>query len=237
MKGYRNYKKNYKGIGFIMLPRMVSGLSFTFSRLNILSGWWDGPYFAMSAGLAFFTLPMFAIFMMSTTLVSYVNSKDPEKKDTNLQGWRTFIVNNLLNGAMEESIAVVRVMCVGLSLYARVVAGACPENASFLALAQCNPMAASNGLPSDHVLFLAFLPITIPLAMKGLRLEVIIFIWFLCMGWILASIWHVGGQLEIVTAFLMIMPLSVVFEIERLLRLSFLNLELSEERTKAMLLV
>ena len=35
----------------------------------------------------------------------------------------------------------------------------------------------------------------------------------------------------------MIIPLSIMFEIERLLRLSFLNLELAEDRTKAMLLV
>ena len=237
MVAYRNYKNNYKGIGFVSLPRMIASITFASTRLNIFSGFWGGPLFATTAGLATLAMCMFALYILASSLVTYVNTKDPEGTNERLQGWKKFCLNYFLNGNMDESLALIRVVCIGLSLYARVVAGACPENTPFLDIAQCNPMAATRGLPVDHVLFLAFLPIIMPLSLKGMRFEATIFVWFVSVGWIFASILHLGGQLEAVTAIVIIVPLSVAFELERMLRLSFLNLELAEDRTKAMLLV
>jgi hypothetical protein len=237
MLAYRNYKNNYKGIGFVSLPRMIASITFASCRLNIFSGFWDGPLFASTTLLATTAMCMFALYNLASSLVTYVNTKDPNGNNLPLQGWKKFCLNYFLNGNMDESLALIRVFCIGLSLYARVVAGACPEDTTFLAIAQCNPMAASKGLPVDHVLFLSFLPIIMPLSLKGMRFEATIFVWFVSVGWIFASIHHMGGQLEIVTAVIVVVPLSVAFELERMLRLSFLNLELAEERTKAMLLV
>ena len=219
---YRTYKKRYVSVSSL-LPLTIIGMTYFFLRMNVLHGLEDGPVFAAGVWSGVASIYLSLIFIVGLVVQHVV---DPDG------AWGRF-VRDVLSGSIEEGISVTGMVSIGLMLYARVRAGPCPDGTLLQAQSRCNPAAAvgGSGIPADHAMFYLFLPCLCPIMLRAIRFEMAVVSWAVCVSFVLLSLVHVNA-VDWVFMLLMAMPLCFIVEIERLMRLSFINLGHMESRDR-----
>jgi hypothetical protein len=113
-------------------------------------------------------------------------------------------------------------IATGLFLYARVVAGDCESRTNIWESQMCNPVASANSIPHDQVMLCYLLPILLQLTFKRTSIRVAILQWVISTIFVIVSIAHVNGWLQLWTIVYSVFFLCISCEIERFFRSSFL---------------
>lgn len=204
-------------IFFLVVPFLLLNL-FVFSTRSNFDNIEDfGPYFAAAVTFAILGLLINTVFVTST-LVHYFS----EEKHND---WVFFIIaTNVLNSQykqyFDELLLIIVTLCTGFLLYARVREGQCPDMNVWNSQG-CNPV--SKGTPTDSVLLCYLSPIVLQLLYKGIRINLIFMSWAISTAFIIASIVHVKAWNEIWTILYSLFFLFMMNEIERIMRLSYLQ--------------
>lgn len=235
IRAYWNYKATYKSLGILSFFRLIIYLAFMHSAINLISEHDGSPYF-LSCSVALVLIKIgFLFYVLAAAGVAIIGWRDPSGANEQLQCWKSFLVTRLLGGKLEEISVIAMFIWLGLILYARVDASAYPHPPA--GSMTCDPSNVSRSLPVDHVLFNAFLVVTSPLGLRGMRFEVAILLWVISVGFLIASMVRVGGNFDWMTASIYVIPLTLLFEHERFMRLSFQSIQLAEQRSEALVKV
>ncbi len=235
-EAYNSYKKGCQRIDFLFGIRVAIGTVLFYARCNIISGMSDGPYFQASGVCGMVAIISFCVFSFALALVQLLDYELSKRPNELLQAWTCYVRDRFCAGTAEEITVVCGAFAFGLSLYGRVAAGLCPEGASWLETAKCNPAAATHGLPMDVVFYLALYSVLVPVTVRAVRFEIAIITWFVGVGFLFASVMRVQAGMEgWMLILMMILCLTLTCENERFLRESFLNLVHEETRNKAVL--
>lgn len=238
---YRKYKKAYVSL-VSSLPFGFISIIFFFTRIvNIKNvSWPESPLFRAGFVCGIASVLSYISFLLVYAMTYCHGATGGQNSQVKTHNGLSssgkvfvFIRKSFLGPLLQEIAAISGVFCVGFTLYGRVVAGACVEGTMYLDRGNCNPMATVHGLPPDHLQYYMMMPAVFPIVVRAIRFETVIFTWFVCVFFTMISMTHVGGDIDWITMVLMGIPLGFVFEGERLSRLSFLNLELIEAKSKA----
>ena len=233
---YNSFKKGSQKMDILFWIRTTVGSFLFYARCNVIKGFSDGPFFKAAVICGLIALLSFLVFTVALAVAYLLDLEDAKRPNESLRKWAQYLRDNYCSGIAEEGTVIFGVLALGFSLYARAVMGLCPEGASWLETARCNPAAASNGLPMDHVMYICMYAILVPVTVRAVRFEVNVFNWFVGVGFVIASAIHVQAGMEgWMMVAMMVLSLTLAFENERYTRQSFLDLVLVETRNKAVL--
>jgi signal transduction histidine kinase/CheY-like chemotaxis protein len=229
---YRDYKITFKSLGPLSLPRSIVNIVFLQSLRKLSCGWSNSPL-GINYSMVLVAIISFVIIYVSAAVTAAVIARlDPNSANERLQYWKKLLRSTLLNGILEEIIAVSAVVWCGLILYGRVGASALDAEGPTSCVAALTSL---NALPTGHIFFMAFLAISIPLSLRGIRFEVAILLLLICVVSVIAALNKIGRSVDFLSIALYIIPLTMIFEHERFMRLSFLNLKITEQRSEALI--
>jgi signal transduction histidine kinase/CheY-like chemotaxis protein len=126
-------------------------------------------------------------------------------------------------GRIEDILGMLCVLVVGLNLVARVHQGQCDESISIWDAQSCNPLADAGSIPPEQVLVLYLVPISCQIVMRGLSAEALLVSWLGSIGFVLYCVIYVKGWVQLWTVLYSMGYLVVSFEVERLLRQSYVQ--------------
>ena len=133
---------------------------------------------------------------------------------------------------VEDFVLLVGIFVLCMMLIRRVLAGPCPQGTTLFDLQGCNPFASTQGIASDLLFFTFIAPVTFQVVVKNVSL------FALCMSWITiiaTSIFCVVFTQAWADAFVLCLLAAVInisFEVERMYRISYMQLVSSQEQEK-----
>ena len=133
---------------------------------------------------------------------------------------------------LKDFVLLVGTFVLCLMLIRRVLAGPCPQGTTLFDLQGCNPFASTQGIASDLLFFTFIAPVTFQVVVKNVSL------FALCMSWITiiaTSIFCVVFTQAWADAFVLCLLAAVInisFEVERMYRISYMQLVSSQEQEK-----
>lgn len=224
LMAYRDYKAKYKSLSLSSFVRVLVYLIFVHSLISTIDKRHDILSIACSMALVFIKFIVIAL-ILSSAIVAVLESRDLIRVSEQSQRLGKYLRENVLNGNLEELIAVSLVTWLGLCLYAQI-------DSSVLSIVQPNSCNQLPALPADHIMFNIFFIVGAPLGFRRMRFTVAISLWIIGVVFLIASLIRVGGNFEWFTVAVYFIPLTFIFEHERSTRLSFLHVQLAKQQSE-----
>ena len=178
-----------------------------------------GPIFSGALAATIITIILYAVILIPLIIRHFSRSKNLSIAHM----YSKKIMNSRLRQLMEKIVPITLSMSTGLYLYARVRAGQCEDISDIWITQTCNPFAASLSIPHDQTILCYLTPLLSQLLIKGAPFHVILLSWLISVSFISASLIHVKGWPELWTLLYSLFFLYLITEIERLMRISFLQ--------------
>jgi signal transduction histidine kinase/CheY-like chemotaxis protein len=169
--------------------------------------------------LLIFTI-IFSLFLCSHVFV--YNTKSKHRKSYFYRLCERCLIN-WFGGRIEDTLGILCVLVVGTNLVARMHQGQCDESISIWDSQSCNPLADAGSVPTDQILVLYAIPIGCQIVMRGLSAEALLVSWLGSIGFVLYCVIYVKGWLHVWTIVYSVAFLTLSFEVERLLRQSYIQ--------------
>lgn len=178
-----------------------------------------GPIFSGALAATIITIILYAVILIPLIIRHFSRSKNLSIAHM----YSKKIMNSRLRQLMEKIVPITLSMSTGLYLYARVRAGQCEDISDIWITQSCNPFADSLSIPHDQTILCYLTPLLSQLLIKGAPFHVILLGWLISVSFISASLIHVKGWPELWTLLYSLFFLYLITEIERLMRISFLQ--------------
>lgn len=214
-----NYKRLKLGqhVLLLVVPVLFLYLFVFITRSNLQKFADFGPYFTAAVSFGIIGLIICITYAVSMLLRHFC---DEEHSETVYFIAATRVLNSQYKQYLDEFFLIIVTLFMGFTLYARVRVGTCPDTDVWNSQG-CNPYA--NGTPTDAVLLCYISPILVQLLFKGIRITTIILSWAVSTIFIIISIVHVNAYTEIWTILYSLFFLFIMSEIERIMRVSYLQ--------------
>ena len=190
---------------------------FRFNIGNISTS--SAEYMCSYILLLIFTI-LFAMFFCSHTYM-YNTKKENQHSYQYRLGER--FLHHWFGGRIEDVLALLCVSVVGLNLIARIHEGPCAVGISIWESQSCNQFADVGSLPVDQLIVMFLVPIGCQIVMRGLSAEALVSCWLATLLFLLYSVNFVRGWSNMWTVLYIISFVNVSFEVERLLRQSYVQ--------------
>ena len=203
----------------------VAPLSFLYYcnvvfRFNIGNlGTASAEYICSFILLLIFTI-LFAMFFCSHSYM-YNTKKENQQSYQYLLGER--FLHHWFGGRIEDILVLLCVSVVGLNMIARIHEGPCPEGISIWESQTCNPFAKVGTLPVEQMFVMFLVPIGGQIVMRGLSAEGLVSCWLVTLLFLLYAVTYVRGWSNMWVVLYIISFTTVSFEVERLLRQSYVQ--------------
>ena len=138
---YNSFKKASQKMDVLFWIRTTVGSFLFYARCNVIKGFTDGPYFRASVICGIVALLSFIVFIVAIAVAYLLDAEDAKRPNASIRRWAQYVRDRFCSGIAEEVTVLFGGFTLGFSLYARVAMGSCPEGASWLETARCNPAA------------------------------------------------------------------------------------------------
>ena len=230
---FRQYHLSQKKF-FNFTTILVLGVLYAMSsatRLCLQNIGKNGPIFA--AGFASFivTYLVYFIYCSAHIIMCFISNHDHSRFSYRMSE-RCLLV--WFGGRIVDVLSILGTLTIGLYLIARVDAGQCESITNIWHSQTCNPVAGLRSIPLDTVLLLYSFPISAQIAFRGISMEALSISWLGVVFCVLYSVVQVQGWLELWTIWYTLFFINISFEIERLMRVTFVQTRamIAAERSK-----
>ena len=124
---------------------------------------------------------------------------------------------------VEDILVVMIQLSSGFYLLGRVYAGQCGKADNVWDTQRCNPVADSHSIPSDQVIVLYLAPLVCQCLLRGTSIQSLVGCCFLGVLFVILACVHVGGINEAWTVVYSIFFMILMYNIERLQRITFIH--------------
>ena len=194
---------------------MNSILRFNFS--NISAG---SPLYIVAFILFIVLTILFGLFFFSHALIFQT------KKENQMKFSYRICERYLLHwfgGRIEDILTMLVTIVTGINFIARIHEGQCVADISIWDSQTCNHLADTNSVPPDQILVLYAIPMSCQIVMRGLSGETLVACWIVTVLFVLYPVIYVKGWLEIWSVIYSVGFMVLSFEVERLLRQSYVQ--------------
>ena len=133
---------------------------------------------------------------------------------------------------LEDFVILVGIFVLCLMLIRRTIAGQRPEGTSLFDLQACNPFASLHGIASDLLFFTYVAPITVQVVIKNVSLFALIMSWIMIVTTAIFCVVFTQAWADVFILCLLVVVITTSFEVERLYRISYMQLVSSQEQEK-----
>ena len=180
-----------------------------------------GSALYVSAFVVLLTMKILFIMFFCSHAILYRAKKDQERGILYNLSERCLLL--WFGGRIEDVLGLLCTVAVGMNLIARVHEGQCAENISVWSSQSCNPLAYAHSIPHDQIFVMYGLPIGCQIVMRGLSVEALMTCWLVTVILVIYIVSYVKGSEEIWTVLCSIGFMFLSFEVERLLRQSYVQ--------------
>ena len=133
---------------------------------------------------------------------------------------------------LKDFVLLVGIFVLCLTLIRRVIAGQCPQGTALFDLQGCNPFASTQGIASDLLFFTFIAPITFQVVVKNVSLFALCMSWIMIFATAIFCIVFTQAWADVFVLCLLAVVINISFEVERLYRISYMQLVTSQEQEK-----
>ena len=229
-KQYRLSQRKYFDIMSIV-PLTAIYLVAAASRFNLQNTGRSGPLFDASFVLFLMTVVTFFMFLIPQCIVCHTSKNNYNRRSYQIS---ERCLKNWFGGRIADILGLFGVLSMGFHLLARVNAGQCKDISDIWSSQSCNPVASLRALPHDEILLLYAIPLSAQIAFRGITVEALAICWVFVIFFVLYSLIRVEGWIQLWTVLYSIIFINISFEIERLMRVTFVQTRamLAAERSK-----
>ena len=210
---------------FFYVPILLS-YPFVFICLcNVVVRGTNGPLYM----IIIFLLGLSYLFAFNLILIPHMLSFFPKRQQ--LKERIEAILDNL-PFLVEDFVILVGIFTLCLMLIRRNISGQCPEGTSTFDLQACNPHAATHGITSDLLFFMFVAPITVQVVIKNVSLFALCMSWIMIIATAIFCLVYTQAWADVFTLCLLVVVMTISFEVERLYRISYMQLVSSQEQEK-----
>ena len=229
---YKEYRKFQKSS--IHWPSLISGFGFyvliTLMRGSISELFQLGLYFNLAHVILLFLGCLYGIFFITQCCLVY------RSPTCNLHKLSRYIIFTWINGHFEDVLISLTSLLTGLYLLARVMAGQCPDKATwFSSQDSCNPNAKENGLPYDQLLLVQITPLVMQMYFQGVSRWGVLIASLISLAFLGASLVIVNGQYYIFSIAYALFFQHTCYESQRTKGEDFLNSKRISQQESEML--
>lgn len=215
---YKRTKLANRDVYSVIPAAIMYAVTFvTRSNLQFVQSF--GAIFTGALAATIITIVLYAVIIIPLIIRHFSRSKNLSI----VHMYSKKIMNSRLRQFMEKIVPITLSISTGLYLYARVRAGPCENISDMWTTQSCNPFASSLSIPHDQTILCYLTPLLSQLLIKGAPFHVILMSWLISVAFISASLIYVRGRPELWTLLYSLFFLYLITEIERLMRVSFLQ--------------
>lgn len=133
------------------------------------------------------------------------------------------INNSTLYREVLDLVTILSVVTAGVYLFARVEGGQCPSETNIWLSQQCNPVGRAGSIPEDTVLLNYLMPVIAQVVFKGVRFRTIVIAWAVATACVTGAICSIQGWVQIYTILYSVFFLYISYEIERFMRVAYVQ--------------
>ena len=163
---------------------------------------------------------IFSIFVISHMLIYF--TKDVNRTRSSYLCARAIISRSFF-GRIEDVIAVTLALATGMYLMARVYTGQCQDMDNIWKSQTCNPVADAHSIPHDQVILMYTIPIVTQIVLRGVSIYALALSFMCAVIYVTLALLHVQGWAELWTLLYSPIFMNISFEIERSMRVSFIQ--------------
>ena len=163
--------------------------------------------------------------VFNVSMVPHILSFFPKRKDLRE---RMMVTMNKYWFSPEDFCLVDGIIVLCFYLIRRILVGQCPTGTTLYGLQSCNYFSAGHGIPSDLLVFLYLLPISLQIVLKNLSLFALCISWFFVIVTVIFCLVFTSAWTDTLTLCLIVIPMVISFELERLQRIAYMQLTTSQ---------
>ena len=216
---YRSSQRKYfdaASLVPILLISVIAGI--TRSNMEYIGR--SSPMFTSAFAFAILGVSLFSPYMALRAIVHYTST--PKRTQSSYKFSKALL--QLLYAVKIEDILMIFVqISSGFYLLGRVYAGQCKIGSNVWYTQKCNPVADSHSIPSDQVIVLYLIPLVGQCLLGGISIQSLVICCILGVLFVILACVHVGGLNEAWTVMYSIFFMVLIYNIERLQRITFVH--------------
>ena len=161
----------------------------------------------------------------NVSLVPHILSFFPKRKDLRE---RIMVTMGKCWFSPKDFCLVDGIVVLCFYLIRRILVGQCPTGTTLYGLQSCNYFSAVHGIPSDLLVFLYLAPISVQIVLKNLSLFALCISWLFILVTVIFCLVFTQSWADTLTLCLIVVPMVISFELERLQRIAYMQLTTSQ---------